>query len=196
MKEVFWLILFHLGFHSLKLNRISRKSLTSLHISTISPLSPLFLGLSNSTRLRKAQLRLAEVQGLIPIGASENPSMAIDFQSLTPSLSKVREIGWRVAEPAIPYDPVSASSKLFAQPIKWLIRNVQFLLPVALFTATVILDVLTNNEEKNRQRRADQLLNLISAQSPALIKAGQALASRSDLLPKEYLESLQKLQDR
>jgi aarF domain-containing kinase len=33
-------------------------------------------------------------------------------------------------------------------------------------------------------------------QSPALIKAGQALASRSDLLPKEYLDTLQSLQDR
>jgi gliding motility-associated-like protein len=34
------------------------------------------------------------------------------------------------------------------------------------------------------------LLNLLSAQSPALIKAGQVLSSRSDLLPKEYLDSL------
>jgi predicted unusual protein kinase regulating ubiquinone biosynthesis (AarF/ABC1/UbiB family) len=39
-------------------------------------------------------------------------------------------------------------------------------------------------------------LNIISAQSPALIKAGQALSSRSDLLPKEYLDALQMLQDR
>lgn len=36
----------------------------------------------------------------------------------------------------------------------------------------------------------------MSVQSPALIKAGQALASRSDLLPKEYLDTLQTLQDR
>jgi hypothetical protein len=51
-------------------------------------------------------------------------------------------------------------------------------------------------EEAKRQKRADSLLDIISAQSPALIKAGQALASRSDLLPKEYLDTLQKLQDR
>lgn len=164
-------------------------------VATSVPMSRQIFTNTTSNRLRKAQLRLAEAQGLIPIGASEDSSINVDFQS-TPSLSKVREIGWRVAEPAVSYDPVSASSKLFAQPVKWLIRNVQFLLPVALFVSEVILDVLTNKEEVNRLKRADELLNLISAQSPALIKAGQALASRSDLLPKEYLNSLQKLQDR
>ena len=149
-----------------------------------------------SQRLKKAQLRLAEAQGRIPIGASDDPSFTYNLQSAPASLSRVREIQWRVAEPAVVYDPVSASSKFFAQPVKWLIRNVQFLLPVALFVSTVIIDVISGKEESNRLRRADELLNLISAQSPALIKAGQALASRSDLLPKEYLDSLQKLQDR
>ena len=150
-----------------------------------------------SPRLRKAQLRLAEAQGIIPIGASEDSTISLDVaQPSTPSLSRVREISWRVAEPAIKYDPVSASSKFFKEPITWLVRNVQFILPVALFVTTIIIDVLTGKEEENRLRRADEILNLISAQSPALIKAGQALASRSDLLPKEYLNSLQKLQDR
>ena len=145
-----------------------------------------------SSRLKKAQLRLAEAQGIIPIGASEDASYQFDYNS-TPSLSRVREINWRVAEPAVRYDPVAASKKLYQQPVKWLIRNIQFLLPVALFFSAVIIDILTNKEEDNRLKRADQLLDLISAQSPALIKAGQALASRSDLLPKEYLNSLQKV---
>lgn len=165
--------------------------------ATIAPQS--YVSSQNSTispRLRKAQLRLAEAQGIIPIGASEDTTISLDVQSSTPSLSRVREIGWRVAEPSVKYDPISASSKFFKEPITWLIRNVQFILPVALFVSTIIIDVLTGKEEENRLRRADEILDLISAQSPALIKAGQALASRSDLLPKEYLNSLQKLQDR
>jgi aarF domain-containing kinase len=64
------------------------------------------------------------------------------------------------------------------------------------FAITVIIDILTNKEEVNRKQRAQELLQLVSVQSPALIKAGQALASRSDLLPKEYLDTLQSLQDR
>jgi len=38
-------------------------------------------------------------------------------------------------------------------------------------------------------------LETISGLGPAIIKGGQALASRSDLMPSEYLEELQKLQD-
>ena len=40
-----------------------------------------------------------------------------------------------------------------------------------------------------------RLLETISSLGPAIIKGGQALASRSDLMPSEYLEELQKLQD-
>ena len=36
---------------------------------------------------------------------------------------------------------------------------------------------------------------MIAGLGPAIIKGGQALASRSDLLPSDYLEELQKLQD-
>lgn len=42
--------------------------------------------------------------------------------------------------------------------------------------------------------RAAQLLGIIGNLGPAIIKAGQALSSRPDLLPKEYLDELQKLQ--
>ena len=41
-----------------------------------------------------------------------------------------------------------------------------------------------------------EILGIISKLGPAVIKAGQALSSRPDLLPSEYLEELQKLQDR
>ena len=43
--------------------------------------------------------------------------------------------------------------------------------------------------------RASGLLNTLSGLGPAIIKGGQALSSRPDLLPKVYLSELQKLQD-
>lgn len=49
---------------------------------------------------------------------------------------------------------------------------------------------------QNRRTRAKELLTIISGLGPAVIKAGQALSSRPDLLPNDYLEELQKLQDR
>ena len=50
--------------------------------------------------------------------------------------------------------------------------------------------------EQRREQRASELLELISNLGPAVIKGGQALASRPDLLPAEYLRKLQELQDR
>ena len=44
--------------------------------------------------------------------------------------------------------------------------------------------------------RARQFMEIIAGLGPAFIKAGQALSSRPDLLPPEYLKELQKLQDR
>jgi len=142
-------------------------------------------------------LRLAEAQGLLPIGASEAGFTLADLTTSPPlAQSRVREISWRVAEPAVKYDPIGDSSKFFAQPVRWIKRNIEIFVPLTLFILSVLRDVLAGEEEKNRSKRAEEILDIVSKQSPALIKAGQALASRPDLLPKEYLDSLQKLQDR
>lgn len=64
---------------------------------------------------------------------------------------------------------------------------------MGLWAVTVVFDTLSGTNK--RQQRAQQLLKAISGLGPAIIKAGQSLASRPDLLPSEYLEELQKLQD-
>eukprot|EP00978_Attheya_sp_CCMP212_P019760 scaffold55676_cov48-Attheya_sp.AAC.1 len=101
--------------------------------------------------------------------------------------------GVKVAEPLVKYDPVAAEKLLFRQPTKWVVRNVQIAFPVGLWAVGVVWDFLL--QKSNRPARARQLLEVISGLGPAIIKGGQALASRPDLLPSEYLEELQKLQD-
>jgi aarF domain-containing kinase len=103
--------------------------------------------------------------------------------------------GVKVAEPLRKYDPIAAEKLLFRQPAKWLVRNIQIGFPLATWAGGVVYDILTNTEISNRGNRSKQLLRTISGLGPAIIKGGQALASRSDLLPSEYLEELQKLQD-
>jgi hypothetical protein len=103
--------------------------------------------------------------------------------------------GVKVAEPLVKYDPIQAEKRLFRQPTKWLIRNVQIAGPLGLWAAGVVTDYLFSRSHNNKRHRAVQLLEAISGLGPAIIKAGQALASRPDLLPSEYLEELQKLQD-
>ena len=114
-----------------------------------------------TSRLQRARLRLAEAQGIVPIGSSEDPNFPVkDYKSM-PSLSRVREIGWRVAEPSIQYNPEQLSSRFFSRPLVWLVRNVEFLLPFTGFTISIIFDLLMNEEPKRRKQRAEELLDII-----------------------------------
>lgn len=111
------------------------------------------------------------------------------------SITKAELPSLNVAEPLVRYDPVAAEKMLFLQPTKWLLRNVQIALPFGAWAAGVIFDTLTGKSKENRRNRAKQLTSIIADLGPAIIKAGQALASRPDLLPSEYLDELQQLQD-
>jgi len=110
--------------------------------------------------------------------------------------SVVREMGERVAQPEVLYDPKRSEQQLFKQPAKWLSRNVKLFVPLTALIVSIIKDIQTGQELKNRQKRAERLLEILTGLGPAIIKGGQALASRPDLLPNEYLVELQKLQDR
>lgn len=101
--------------------------------------------------------------------------------------------GVKVAEPLVKYDPIATEKRLFRQPAKWLVRNFQIALPLGWWAVSVASDYLSGRS--NRRARAKQLTAAISSLGPAIIKGGQALASRPDLLPSEYLQELQKLQD-
>jgi aarF domain-containing kinase len=204
------LLVFSMMSHSTALKRtLMTRPISRSQLFVATPTDPSTIG-STPTRLKKkssrvdrARLRLAEVQGLIPIGASETaeltgasykPEDIID--DATSPLTRVREISWRVAEPEIPYDAMRSQAELYSQPLRWLSRNVELFVPFTVFILSVVTDIIAGKERDMRGRRAEELLNIISRQSPAIIKAGQALASRPDLFPKEYLEALQQLQDR
>ncbi|VEU42962.1 unnamed protein product [Pseudo-nitzschia multistriata] len=118
--------------------------------------------------------------------------------------------GVKIAEPLVKYDPVAAEKNLFQQPNRWFVRNVQIAGPLGLWAVGVVQDYLISQSSSSsgtsaaakkqadasrRRKRAIQLRKAISNLGPAIIKAGKALASRPDLLPSEYLEELQKLQD-
>jgi len=64
--------------------------------------------------------------------------------------------GVKVAEPLRKYDPIATEKRLFSQPTKWLIRNIQIGFPLAFWGIGVIYDVFTHQEESNRRNRARQ----------------------------------------
>lgn len=55
---------------------------------------------------------------------------------------------------------------------------------------------ITKSEEKNRSKRAEELLSIIQKIGPSAIKLGQALSVRPDIIPSEYASTLSTLQDR
>jgi predicted unusual protein kinase regulating ubiquinone biosynthesis (AarF/ABC1/UbiB family) len=57
-------------------------------------------------------------------------------------------------------------------------------------------DKLQHTEASNRSNRAEQLRHILIGLGPTFIKVGQALSTRPDLVRKDFLEELVKLQDR
>jgi predicted unusual protein kinase regulating ubiquinone biosynthesis (AarF/ABC1/UbiB family) len=55
---------------------------------------------------------------------------------------------------------------------------------------------ISKNSPHHRNRRAQWLVGTLLDLGPTFIKLGQALSTRADLLPKEYVQALSQLQDR
>ena len=64
------------------------------------------------------------------------------------------------------------------------------------FALHLYWDKITNRETINQPKRAREIRKIITALGPAYIKVGQALSTRPDLIRKDFLDELTKLQDR
>jgi len=94
------------------------------------------------------------------------------------------------------YDPLEADRYWSSRTLQVWKRDMEISVPITTFLGKVLIDYQQGMEERNRQLRAREFMSIIAGLGPAFIKAGQALSSRPDLLPPEYLTELQKLQDR
>ncbi len=74
-------------------------------------------------------------------------------------------------------------------------RVVQILWWLGTFVLGLQMDQWFRREEQNRQKRASQLRQVLINLGPTFIKVGQALSTRPDLVRKDFLEELTKLQD-
>lgn len=93
------------------------------------------------------------------------------------------------------YNPQRAAAYYNKKPLQQLARVVQIGSSLGGFVLDVLLDMQKGEFETNAKVRADQLRSKLTLLGPAFVKVGQALSTRPDLLPAQYLDELTSLQD-
>ena len=93
------------------------------------------------------------------------------------------------------YDPQAIAS--YYNRRVWLViwRALTIVWLFAGFSIGLLLDRSIGNTEVNKNLRANQLREILTQLGPTFIKVGQSLSTRPDLVKKEFLEELIKLQD-
>jgi predicted unusual protein kinase regulating ubiquinone biosynthesis (AarF/ABC1/UbiB family) len=93
------------------------------------------------------------------------------------------------------YDPIAIAQYYSTQPLKVFARFISIFLPIVNFALGLWLDKITDKSKANLGKRAVQIRRLLTHLGPAYIKIGQALSTRPDLVPPQFLEELAQLQD-
>lgn len=93
------------------------------------------------------------------------------------------------------YDPNVIARYYRYRPWLALSRAFSIVWNFIVFVFSLKWDEWQNLVEENQPKRAAQLMDMLAKLGPAFIKVGQALSTRPDLVRKDYLEELVKLQD-
>ncbi|ACK71666.1 ABC-1 domain protein [Gloeothece citriformis PCC 7424] len=93
------------------------------------------------------------------------------------------------------YDPEAIARYYRYRPWSFIWRTLTIIWFFGLFIAQIKLDQWTGQTEVNKYKRASQIRKILTHLGPTFIKVGQALSTRPDLIRKDFLEELIKLQD-
>ncbi|MEB3312435.1 MAG: AarF/ABC1/UbiB kinase family protein [Snowella sp.] len=93
------------------------------------------------------------------------------------------------------YDPDAIARFYSARPWQVIWRTVFVFWSFGIFLFHLQWDKWLNLVEENKYKRASELREILTRLGPTFIKVGQALSTRPDLIRKDFLEELIKLQD-
>jgi predicted unusual protein kinase regulating ubiquinone biosynthesis (AarF/ABC1/UbiB family) len=96
---------------------------------------------------------------------------------------------------SLSYDAETIASYYRFRPWQVIWRAIAVVWQFGNFALHLYWDKITQQEFTNQPQRAREVRNIITALGPAYIKVGQALSTRPDLVRKDYLDELTKLQD-
>ncbi len=125
---------------------------------------------------------------------SQHPLVASAETQLSPS-----EPSWRTLPEDPPqgvkYDAQAIARYFRYRPFRAIWRAVRIIWVFAWFILGLKSDEWFHRSEATKLKRAEQLRILLTRLGPTFIKVGQALSTRPDLVRKDFLEELVKLQD-
>ncbi len=101
----------------------------------------------------------------------------------------------RQTELLLRYDAQVIAKYYHLRPWLGLFRSFKIIFYFSVFIIQLQTDKWFKLEEKNKQKRAEQLREILTKLGPTFIKVGQALSTRPDLIRKDFLSELIKLQD-
>jgi predicted unusual protein kinase regulating ubiquinone biosynthesis (AarF/ABC1/UbiB family) len=101
----------------------------------------------------------------------------------------------RDTEPLRRYSAEDIAKYYRYRPWLALFRSFKIIFYFTVFITQLTLDKWFKQKEKNKLKRAEQLRKILTKLGPTFIKVGQALSTRPDLIRKDFLEELIKLQD-
>jgi predicted unusual protein kinase regulating ubiquinone biosynthesis (AarF/ABC1/UbiB family) len=96
---------------------------------------------------------------------------------------------------SLSYDAEAIASYYRFRPWQVIWRAIAVVWLFGNFALHLYWDKITQQELTNQPQRAREVRQIITALGPAYIKVGQALSTRPDLIRKDYLDELTKLQD-
>ena len=94
-----------------------------------------------------------------------------------------------------PYSAEAIAQQYRYKPWQLFGRTFVIIWSLGLFLLSLLWDKWTKQEEANKYRRASELRQILTRLGPTFIKVGQALSTRPDLVRRDFLDELVKLQD-
>jgi predicted unusual protein kinase regulating ubiquinone biosynthesis (AarF/ABC1/UbiB family) len=133
----------------------------------------------------------------MPTLIEETPTTGLILDSeLHPAPQEHLKSIHRVDEPEVPrYDPEAIAAEYRGRPFQVWGRLLSVFWTFLTFVSALLWDRQTGQVEKNQRKRAVRVREILTRLGPAYIKIGQALSTRPDLVPPQYLEELTQLQD-
>jgi predicted unusual protein kinase regulating ubiquinone biosynthesis (AarF/ABC1/UbiB family) len=136
------------------------------------------------------QFNRADSSSNQPAAAAVPTELVADAEVLTSRrVKEVTDDTW------LRYDPIAIAQYYSTQPLRVFARFINIFLPIISFVLGLWFDKQTNRRKQNLGKRATQMREMLTKLGPAYIKIGQALSTRPDLVPPQFLEELSQLQD-